>query len=66
MEVSTNAPLCLLAYANVCWHIHGICHVVAAPGSLGFHLKSVFLPGLFWQSPKRPPFPVKFEFNDPL
>ncbi|KAJ7398933.1 Ubiquitin-like modifier-activating enzyme 6 [Pitangus sulphuratus] len=21
---------------------------------------------LFWQSPKRPPFPVKFEFNDPL
>uniref|UniRef100_A0A8C3TVG2 E1 ubiquitin-activating enzyme n=1 Tax=Catharus ustulatus TaxID=91951 RepID=A0A8C3TVG2_CATUS len=21
---------------------------------------------LFWQSPKRPPFPVKFEFNDPF
>eukprot|EP00076_Gallus_gallus_P040083 XP_025005621.1 ubiquitin-like modifier-activating enzyme 6 isoform X2 [Gallus gallus] len=21
---------------------------------------------LFWQSPKRPPFPVKFDFNDPL
>lgn len=21
---------------------------------------------LFWQSPKRPPFPVKFEFSDPL
>ncbi|KAM6301461.1 ubiquitin-like modifier-activating enzyme 6 [Aegotheles albertisi] len=21
---------------------------------------------LFWQSPKRPPFPMKFEFNDPL
>uniref|UniRef100_A0A8C3TM51 E1 ubiquitin-activating enzyme n=1 Tax=Catharus ustulatus TaxID=91951 RepID=A0A8C3TM51_CATUS len=33
---------------------------------VGLHLKSVFLPGLFWQSPKRPPFPVKFEFNDPF
>lgn len=21
---------------------------------------------MFWQSPKRPPFPVKFDFNDPL
>lgn len=58
MEVSTNAPLGLLKN-------HGICHVTS-PGSLGFHLKSVFLPGLFWQSPKRPPFPVKFEFTDPL
>lgn len=39
---------------------------IAVPDSLGFHPKYVFLPGLFWQSPKRPPFPVKFEFNDPL
>ncbi|KAF7239058.1 Ubiquitin-like modifier-activating enzyme 6 [Varanus komodoensis] len=21
---------------------------------------------LFWQSPKRPPFPIQFDFNDPL